>query len=538
MGLVIIANDWAAGEKNPTSKHRIALELVRLGHRVLWIEGSGMRTPSFGSGSDRGRIVAKLARAWRGAVRSEVGGQRSERAGLTSDFGPSMPDLGSIWVLSPLFIPLPRYAWIRRANGWICRTSARRWSRRLAFDSPVVINYVPVLADALRGWRGRKVYHCVDRWDAFAMYDRDVMARADEECCRRADVVIASSSDLAERCRRFNANVHLVTHGVDHDHFARALTGLARPADLPPGPVVGFFGLISEWVDQDLLIKLAQSLAEGGRRAGTDEDNQELRKRRTGDRQSETASHTQPCPPPNVGGVLRTPISGQGNAQQRLNHEEHEGSEVGGREIEASVVLIGAADVDVTRLKACANIHLLGPRPFADLPSYVAHFSAGIIPFAVNGLTRAVNPIKLREMLSAGCPVVSTALPEVERYAAVEDGRGECRGVGVSGCRGEEDGGERGSSTTKCTKDTKADVRGGWPRSVRIGRSHDEFIEQVRAVLCRPPEQAARREISERMAGETWEAKVEEMLGSMGVLGCRGDRRSENASHIPAPCPE
>ena len=54
MDFVIVANAWGAGLDNPTSKHQIALELARQGHRVLWVEGAGMRSPSLGSGADRG----------------------------------------------------------------------------------------------------------------------------------------------------------------------------------------------------------------------------------------------------------------------------------------------------------------------------------------------------------------------------------------------------------------------------------------------------------------------------------------------------
>jgi hypothetical protein len=43
----------------------------------------------------------------------------------------------------------------------------------------------------------------------------------------------------------------------------------------------------------------------------------------------------------------------------------------------------------------------------------------GIIPFVVNALTLNVNPIKLREYLAAGLPVVSTRLPEIEPYGEV-----------------------------------------------------------------------------------------------------------------------
>ena len=46
-------------------------------------------------------------------------------------------------------------------------------------------------------------------------------------------------------------------------------------------------------------------------------------------------------------------------------------------------------------------------------------FDAALIPFRRNALTTAVNPIKLYEYFSCGLPVVSTRLPEVERYAGL-----------------------------------------------------------------------------------------------------------------------
>ena len=45
------------------------------------------------------------------------------------------------------------------------------------------------------------------------------------------------------------------------------------------------------------------------------------------------------------------------------------------------------------------------------VPAYCAGFDVGLIPFVLNELTRNVNPIKLREYLSAGLPVVSSAIP-------------------------------------------------------------------------------------------------------------------------------
>lgn len=81
-----------------------------------------------------------------------------------------------------------------------------------------------------------------------------------------------------------------------------------------------------------------------------------------------------------------------------------------------SIVLIGRFAADVSTLEELSNVHLLGRRPYVQLPAYAKGFNVGLIPFRVNGLTRAVNPIKLREYLSAGLPVVSTPMSEVERY--------------------------------------------------------------------------------------------------------------------------
>jgi glycosyltransferase involved in cell wall biosynthesis len=81
-----------------------------------------------------------------------------------------------------------------------------------------------------------------------------------------------------------------------------------------------------------------------------------------------------------------------------------------------SIVLVGPvqAGVEVPRL---SNVHLLGHRPYDVLPAYVQAFDVGLIPYVLNDWTRSVDPLKLLEYLAAGIPVVSTAIPEVEKYA-------------------------------------------------------------------------------------------------------------------------
>lgn len=84
---------------------------------------------------------------------------------------------------------------------------------------------------------------------------------------------------------------------------------------------------------------------------------------------------------------------------------------------EWSFVLIGQTLADVSALAGIANVHLLGQRPHTALPAYCKGFAAGIIPYRIDDRMQFVNPLKLREYLSAGLAVVSTAVPEVARYS-------------------------------------------------------------------------------------------------------------------------
>jgi len=83
---------------------------------------------------------------------------------------------------------------------------------------------------------------------------------------------------------------------------------------------------------------------------------------------------------------------------------------------EWSLVLIGPIMVDTAAVAGLPNVHLLGRREHRDLPAYCKGFDVGLIPYRVIDRMPFVNPIKLREYLSAGLPVVSTAVPEVRRY--------------------------------------------------------------------------------------------------------------------------
>lgn len=80
-------------------------------------------------------------------------------------------------------------------------------------------------------------------------------------------------------------------------------------------------------------------------------------------------------------------------------------------------VLIGPVQTDVSSLERLSNVRLLGPRPHAALPSYSQHWTVSMLPFHDNAQIQACNPLKLREYLAAGTPIVATPFAALAPYA-------------------------------------------------------------------------------------------------------------------------
>jgi glycosyltransferase involved in cell wall biosynthesis len=322
-GIIAFAKDW---HEDPTSNHHVLRELART-RRVLWLNSLATRTPRLSSSRDLGKIARKLNEFSQGPVNVE----------------------NDLWVFTPLVLPLPHSPVARAVNTGILRATITALRRRLGLRQFDLWTFLPTVADYV-GTLGERlaVYYCVDEWSMFSYLDKHHTRTAEDQLLRKVDVCFAINHALADAKRAINPATHVSPHGVDHAVFARALDPATEvPADVAdlPGSIVGFYGTIQDWVDQDLIVRLAQ------------------------------------------------------------------------RHPEWSIVLIGQILVDVERLRRWPNIHLLGRKPHAELPAYCKAFDVGLIPYVVSERMKFVNPIKLREYLSAGVPVVSTAVPEVARYA-------------------------------------------------------------------------------------------------------------------------
>jgi glycosyltransferase involved in cell wall biosynthesis len=304
----------------PTSKHHV-MHLLAEKNTVLWVNYHASRMPT-ASSSDLAHIGRKLKQVF--------AGMKSPRDNL--------------FVLTPLVVPLPGSAWAKATNRRLLIMQIRRALRKLGSRRVQLWSFTPDVSYLLGRFGEEKVlYYCVDDHASFTGYDREQILRDEEDLCRRADMVVTTSLKLQEAKQGLNENTILVPHGVDYEHFAKAVSNnLPTPADIAaiPHPRLGFFGLIRDWVDLDLLADVAR------------------------------------------------------------------------RRPDWHMVLIGDSTIDLTSYRALPNMHFLGRRPYAELPAYCKAFDVGLVPFKINELTKAVNPIKLREYLAAGLPVVSTPLPE------------------------------------------------------------------------------------------------------------------------------
>ncbi len=81
------------------------------------------------------------------------------------------------------------------------------------------------------------------------------------------------------------------------------------------------------------------------------------------------------------------------------------------------VVMLGpVAKLDEADLPRRPNLHWLGQKAYAELPSYLAGWDVALMPFAINEATRFISPTKTPEYLAGGVPVVSTPVRDVERH--------------------------------------------------------------------------------------------------------------------------
>jgi len=137
-----------------------------------------------------------------------------------------------------------------------------------------------------------------------------------------------------------------------------------------------------------------------------------------------------------------------------------------------TVVLAGGRfDVDLSPIEKRPNVRLLGQRPYEEMPQLLWNFDACMIPFLVNDITEATNPVKFYEYLWGGKPVVAPALTELLPYESLS----------------------------------------------YLARGHEEFLEQLDRAVAEPagdPRRAERRRVAEE---NDWAHRYDAIADGIGA---------------------
>ncbi|TLU65766.1 glycosyltransferase family 1 protein [Thalassotalea litorea] len=86
---------------------------------------------------------------------------------------------------------------------------------------------------------------------------------------------------------------------------------------------------------------------------------------------------------------------------------------------DVTCVLIGRVTVDLRQFDIPENVRFIGQRSYEQLPDFARRFDVAIIPYVLNQQVFNSNPLKLREYLATGKPVVSVSCPEIDKYQDV-----------------------------------------------------------------------------------------------------------------------
>jgi hypothetical protein len=131
-----------------------------------------------------------------------------------------------------------------------------------------------------------------------------------------------------------------------------------------------------------------------------------------------------------------------------------------------SFVLIGPLSSDIENLRKFNNIYILGQKPYEDIPHYGKVFDVSILPWKKNKWVVHSYPVKIKEYLAMGNPFVSVNIPAVRSFDKV----------------------------------------------TYVAADYDDFVSKVRLAV-KDKDLQNRQKRKESVRNETWDSKVEQILG-------------------------
>jgi glycosyltransferase involved in cell wall biosynthesis len=251
-------------------------------------------------------------------------------------------------VLSPLVLPLHDVAAAQRFNAYILPRLVARAARGLGMRNPLLWSFVPQADVLVDALQPSKIlFYNDDDHGAKKGIDAESFYAAEARFAPRADAILCSAPEISARMRQVNDHVYDAPNVADTRMFATALQ------DGPIDPAVAALPgprivFVGAIQAHTVDVPLVTALAAAR---------------------------------PDWSLVFVGPVG------------------------------TGDPGTDVGAMAAMPNVHLLGPRRYAELPAVLRGADATMLPYLTGGAMRSVFPMKTYEYLASGRPVVTTPLP-------------------------------------------------------------------------------------------------------------------------------
>jgi len=171
----------------------------------------------------------------------------------------------NIYLFSPP-VTLPfgnKYRVINRLNQWWISLFLKNIISRLKLKNPIIWTYLPGSVDLIDKLGERKllVYDCVDEHSEYTGFiNKNAVIQMERELMAKCDIIFVTAEGLYDSKKDYAETIYFLPNAADVEHFMKAQDpGIPVPEEVAsiPRPIVGFVGVIQDWIDLDLVKKAA-----------------------------------------------------------------------------------------------------------------------------------------------------------------------------------------------------------------------------------------------------------------------------------------